>query len=92
MKKLRNLLKEYRMTYDIVIVLCGILLIVFLLLTLTHPKNRFFMLAAFASGGLVNALNGLKLIKDKKKRSMAISYIFFGIILIFLGIYFSLFA
>jgi uncharacterized membrane protein HdeD (DUF308 family) len=80
------------MTYDIVIVLCGILLIVFLVLTLTHPKNSFFMLAAFAAGGLINVLNGFKIIKDKKKRSMAISYIFFGIILLFLGIYFSLFA
>jgi apolipoprotein N-acyltransferase len=74
------------------IVLCGILLVVFLILTLTHPGNSFFMLTAFAAGGLINVLNGLKILRDKKKQSMAISYIFFGIIVVLLGIYFSLFA
>lgn len=88
MKKPLKSLKDFHLSYDIMIMVFGILLVVFLILTFINPENRFFMIAAFAAGGLVNIVNGLKLLKDKAKKNMGMSYIFFGIIIMFLGILF----
>lgn len=88
MKKPGKSLKDFHLSYDIMIMVLGILLVVFLVLTFLHPENRFFMIAAFAAGGMVNIINGLKILKDKTKKNMGISYIFFGIIIMLLGILF----
>lgn len=77
--------KDLKLTYDIIITVLGIVLIVFLVLIFRNPKNNFFTLVAFVSAGGINILNGLKIVKDKKKRNMGVSYILFGIVIMFLG-------
>jgi uncharacterized membrane protein len=87
MKKFFVKLKELHLAYDTIIAALGILLVIFLGLTFAYPKNRIFLYTAFTAGGLINIMNGLKIVNDKKKRTMGISYIFFGIIIILLGIF-----
>lgn len=87
MRKFFTKLRELHLTYDTIIAFLGLLLVIFLGLTFAYPKNRIFLYAAFSAGGTINIINGLKIVNDKNKRNMGISYIFFGIIIILLGIF-----
>jgi uncharacterized membrane protein len=87
MNKFFAKLKELHLTYDAVIAVLGIVLVIFLALTFIYPKNLIFLYTAFMAGGLINIANGIKIVNDTKKRSMGISYIFFGIIIILLGFF-----
>lgn len=86
MTKLLKYLKDIHLNYDVMIMFSGIALVAFIILTFINPGSRLVLLAAFVSGGLLNIFNGLKIVNDKKRRNMGMSYIFFGIIIIVIGI------
>ncbi len=85
MKTFRHLLKEFKLHYDMAISLLGLALVAIIFLLFKYPQNRYLLLAAFVSGGLLNAVNGLKIMKDPKKKNMGMSYLLMGLILIFIG-------
>lgn len=89
MKRLFDKWRELKLTPNAVITVLVIAFIVFLTMTLIYPERLFFSYGAFMAGGMLNIVNGLKLVNDKKKRSIGITYIFFGIIIIFLGFFSS---
>lgn len=85
MNRLKKIWKQFHLSYDILISIFGIALIIFLFLSIRNPEKRVVLLAAFISGGSINILNGLKIVKDKKKRNTAMSYILFGVLIILFG-------
>lgn len=85
MRKLLQRLKELHLSYDRISAYLGILLVVLLVLNFLYPNRAFLLIAVFSAGGLINVLNGLKIVKDKKKRNMGMSYIFFGILILIIG-------
>lgn len=86
MKKLRQLIKDFSILYDIINSLLGIALIVLLILIFRNPHHRYVVMSAFAVGGLMNVISGLKIINDPMKKNMGVSFILLGIILIFIGV------
>ena len=85
MKRLIEEWKRLHLTLDAVIVALSIALVICLTLTFLYPKNSMFLYAAFVAGGTINITNGLKTVQDKRKRTIGMSYIFFGILIILLG-------
>lgn len=85
MDKLIKRIKELSLSYDVINTILGAVLLVFLFLVLRHPQNSLFLLIAFAVGGSMNIVNGLKYKKDPKKKNLGMSFILFGIIVIFIG-------
>ena len=85
MDKLKKLIKDFSLSYDVINLLLGMVLLVFLILVFRHPSNRLFLFIAFASGGLMNIVNGLKFKKDLKRKNMGMSFILFGMIVILIG-------
>jgi hypothetical protein len=85
MDKLIKRMKELSLSYDIMNTVLGILLLIFLFLGFRHPQNSLFLMIAFAVGGAMNVVNGLKYKKDPKRKNLGIPFILFGIIVIFIG-------
>lgn len=85
MNRLRKYWKEFNLTIDVIISILGIALIIFLVLSFLHPERGWILLATFLSGGSINILNGLKIVKDNNKKTIAMSYILFGFVIILLG-------
>jgi uncharacterized membrane protein HdeD (DUF308 family) len=83
--KFRKLLKELSLKSDIINLLVGIVLIVSLILIFQNPLNKYAILAACISGGLMNIMNGLKQMKDPKKKTSGMSFLMMGSIVIALG-------
>ncbi len=72
-------------TIDIINTAAGIALIVSVVLIFIFPYNHYAILAACISGGLINIMNGLKQRKEPGRRSMGMTLIMMGAIVIFLG-------
>jgi hypothetical protein len=70
---------------DLINTIVGIVLIVSLILIFQNPMNRYAILAACISGGLVNVLNGVKQMKDPKRKMTGLTFIMMGVIVIVLG-------
>ncbi|NLP35593.1 MAG: hypothetical protein GX359_10485 [Clostridiales bacterium] len=85
MDKIKKLIREFSLSLDIINVLLGILLMIFLILIFTIPHNSLLLFMAFATGGIMNIVNGLKYKKDPKRRNMGMLFILFGFIVIFIG-------
>lgn len=91
MNKFRKQLKEDSLRtnqihlLDVINTIMGVALIVSVVLIFQHPENRYAILAACLSGGLMNILNGLKQMKDTKRRMMGMTFLMMGTILIILG-------
>jgi len=86
MKKILELLNDLSFLLDIINTVLGIILIILIVLILQHPYSNFMFTAAFIVGGSMNILNGVKLLKDPKKKSIGLSFLLMGIIIIFIGI------
>jgi predicted membrane channel-forming protein YqfA (hemolysin III family) len=84
-EKLRKFLKQFTLKSDIINLLVGIALIVSLIFIYQNPLNKYAILAACVSGGLINIMNGLKLIKDPKKKTSGMTYLMMGSIVVILG-------
>lgn len=85
MDKLKKLLKEFSLRSDIMNAIVGIVLIVSLILIFQNPNNRYAILVACISGGLMNILSGLKQMKEPKRKTTGLTFIMLGVIVIFLG-------
>jgi uncharacterized membrane protein HdeD (DUF308 family) len=83
--KFKKLLEEFSLKADIINTLMGIALIVSLILIFLNPNNQYAILIACISGGLMNIQNGLKLMKDPKKKTTGMSFLLLGAIVIILG-------
>ncbi len=70
---------------DLINTIVGIALIVSLILIFQNPTNRYAILAACISGGLVNILNGVKLTRSPKSKTTGFTFIMMGVIVIGLG-------
>jgi hypothetical protein len=70
---------------DLINTIAGIALIVSLILIFNYPTNRYAILAACLSGGLVNIISGLKQSKDPKRKMTGLTFVMLGVIVIVLG-------
>ncbi len=70
---------------DFINTIVGIVLIISLILIFQNPANRYAILAACISGGLVNVINGVKQMKDPKRKTTGLTFIMMGVIVIVLG-------
>lgn len=86
MRKLLQRLKKLYPYYDRVLVCLGPVLVILILLTYRYPHSGLLMIAAFVAGGLIHVFSGLKTLGTKNRRNMGVSYIFFGILIILIGI------
>lgn len=86
MRKLLQRLKKLHPYYDRIVTYLGPVLVILILLTFLYPDNGLLMVAAFVAGGLIYVANGLKAVNNKNRRNIGISYIFFGILIILIGI------
>ena len=77
--------KKPSVTIDLINTVAGIALIVSVVLIFVFPYNHFAILAACISGGFINIMNGLKQKKEPGRKSMAMSLIMMGVIVILLG-------
>ncbi len=87
MNKINKLLEKFSFKVEIHNIIMGIALIVSLFFVFNNPSNPIALLAACISAGLINIFNGLKTMKDPKRKTMGMSYLMMGIIIIILGIF-----
>ena len=87
MDKRKKLLEKFTLKSDIINLILGIALIVSLILIYQNPMNKYAILAACISGGLMNIMNGMKLMKDPKKKTSGMTFVMMGIIVLFLGFF-----
>jgi len=85
MNGLQKLVTRISLKSDIINVLLGVALIISMILLFQDPTNQYAILAACASGGFMNILNGMKFMKDSKKKSMGMTFLMMGAIVILLG-------
>ena len=87
MNRLKKLFSDFSLRADIINIIIGIVLIVSLIFVFLNPYHRYAILTACLSGGLMNIMNGLKMLRDPKKKTLSMSFVMMGIVLIFLGFY-----
>jgi hypothetical protein len=85
MDKRKKQLKKLSLKSDVINTIIGIALIVSLIFVFINPTNRYAILAACLMGGMLNLMNGLKQRKDPIRKSMGMSLIMMGVIVILLG-------
>jgi hypothetical protein len=85
MNNRKKQLEKLPIKSDIINTIVGIALIVSVVLIFIFPYNQYAILAACISGGLINIMNGLKQRKEPGRKSMSMTLIMMGIIVIFLG-------
>lgn len=91
MSKFKKQLEEYLTKnnrinlVDLINIVVGVALIVSLILIFQHPTNRYAILVACLSGGIMNILNGMKQMKDPKRKMTGLTYVMMGVIVIVLG-------
>jgi uncharacterized membrane protein len=84
-KNFNDFMKKNKLLLDILNVILGVALIVLLALAFSNPGNKYYIFFSFLSGGLINLSNGLKLKQEKARKSMGITSIMLGIIIIAIG-------
>ena len=87
MDKRKKLLEKFTLKSDIINLILGIALIVSLILIYQNPMNKYAILAACISGGLMNIMNGMKLMKDPKKKTSGMTFVLMGVMVLFLGFF-----
>lgn len=84
MKKLLQKLKDNRLLLDTLNVVLGVVMIIALVLVFILRSNLA-LLAAIWTAGLMNAVNGLKAMKQKERKMMGQSMFFMGMLVIVIG-------
>lgn len=84
---LKKLLKKISLKSDIINIVLGVAFIISLIAIFQNPTNRIAILTASSSGGVLNAMFGVKMMKDPKRKSTGMSYVLIGIIIVALGFY-----
>lgn len=85
MDGLKKLIKILTIKGDIINTVLGILLIISLIFIYMDPVNKLAIILACSTGGLMNVMNGLKVIKDPQKKSSGMTFLMMGVIIISLG-------
>jgi hypothetical protein len=91
MNKFKKQLEEYSLRnnrinlVDLINMVVGVALIVSLVIIFQYPTNRYAILTACLSGGVMNILNGIKQMKDPKRKMTGLTFIMMGVIVIVLG-------
>ncbi len=86
--KLRKFLKDKGITREFFNLFLGILMAV-ALLVFSITKNKFTIGLVIILGALMNILNGFAMVKKKEKKTMGMSMIFLGIIILFVFVYYA---
>ncbi|BCN29699.1 hypothetical protein [Anaeromicropila herbilytica] len=87
MGKIKKVIKDNNLFLDLLNVILGIILVIFIVLILIHPTNTILLKLAFGIGGLMNILNSYKIYKQKKTPLIALSLFMIGLIVIFCGVF-----
>lgn len=85
MDRMKKLIEALSLKINILNIIVGIAFMLSLILIFLEPDNKFAVLSACIAGGFINILNGLKIWKDPKRKTMGLSYVMMGIIIIVLG-------
>ena len=85
MNVIKKLLEKFSAKYDILITLVGVALLIIVVIIFMNPGNMTVILTACIACGTINILQGMKLMKDSKKRMTGTSYLCLGIIVIVVG-------
>ncbi len=85
MKVLKKLVGKFSSKYDIMITLVGIALLILIVIIFLNPRNMTIILIACFACGSINILQGMKHMRDPKKRTTGMSYLMLGIIVIVVG-------
>lgn len=87
MNQKKNLFDKVILNSGIINLIVGFSFVISLLLIYLNPYNRFAIMTAASSAGLMNIMNGFKLVKDPKRKTTGSSYILMGVILIAFGFF-----
>jgi 4-hydroxybenzoate polyprenyltransferase len=85
MNGLKKLIAKFSSMYDIIIALIGIALFIIVIIIFMNHQNLTVILIACIACGIINILQGLKMMKDPKKRMTGMSYLLLGIVIIVVG-------
>ena len=86
MNNLKKQLEKFLAKTNLANSIVGIALVVSLFYLFLNPMNSFAVLAACITGGFVNIANGYRQMKDPKRKTLGMSLIMMGIIIILLGL------
>jgi len=87
MNRLRKIINEISLQSDKINAIWGIALVISLLLVFFYPNNQFAILAACIFGGLMNIMNGIKYRRDPMRKTIGMTFIMMGLLIIFLGFF-----
>lgn len=85
LKKIFKFLKDKERLFDTVNVILGLLMLT-ALVVFWKTGNKFSMFAIIFSGGAMNICNGFRYLQQKSRRQLSYSMIFFGVVILVLGI------
>jgi hypothetical protein len=82
---LKKLMKVLTLKSYIINTVLGILLIIALVFIYKDPYNKHAFLLASSAGGLINIINGIKIIKDPVKKMTGMTFLMTGVFIIVIG-------
>ena len=88
LNRFREFIRDKGLVKEIVNIILGILMVV-ALLVFSITKNVFSICFVIILGALMNIINGFTMIKNKERKTMGMSMIFLGIIILFAFIIYS---
>jgi uncharacterized membrane protein len=85
MDGLKKLMKALELKSDIINTVLGFVLIISLIFVYMGPQNKYAILLACIAGGLMNIMNGIKIIKDPIRKMTGFTFLLLGVVVIILG-------
>lgn len=85
MEKDKKDLWKYLLKSDTINVIVGVVLLISLVFVYRNPYNKAAILTACIAGGLINLMNGLKTMKDPKRKTTGMMFLMLGAMLVILG-------
>lgn len=85
LSKIRKFFKNKEQVTDTASIMLGLLMLT-ALVVFWKTGNKYSMFAIIFSGGAMNICNGIRYLRQKGRRQLAYSMIFFGVVILVLGI------
>ena len=85
MDKQKNLLEKLKDKKININTVLSIVLVIAIFYFFLKPNSRYAILAACFAGGLINVTNGMTMWRQPAKRTVGMSYLLFGVIIIAVG-------
>lgn len=85
MEKLNKFIKKITLKSNIILALAGIILMIVIIFIYLNPTNLNAILIAAIACGIMNIIQAFKMLKDPKRKSMGLTYLMMGIIIIVVG-------